>query len=136
MEFKKEIEIKCNKNDLWNLIKDYKKDPEFWHGTRSIEKIDNFYYIQFAFPGKGKMSMDIDDNNYTIKENYLKGPFTGYVIKKIDGNVKLITEWNIKLSPLLKLFNKKLQNHFETGAENALKRIKDYFELSKSNLKS
>ncbi len=137
MEFKREITINCDKNRLWDLVKDYKKRPEFWHGTRSIEKIDNFYYIQFAFPGRGKMSMEINDNNYTMREDYLKGPFTGYITTKIEdnGKIRLISEWNIKLSPSLKLFTKKLQGHFETGTEDALNRIKNYLEGT-SNVKS
>ncbi len=130
MEFKREIIINCDKGELWNLIKDYKKKPEFWHGTRSIEKIDDFYYVQFAFPGKGKMSMEVNDNNYYTKEDYLKGPFTGYIITKIEDNndIKLISEWNIKLSPSLILFTKRLQKHFQTGTEDALNRIKNYLE--------
>ena len=44
--------------------------------------------------------------------------------------VKIVSVWNIKLSPMLRAFSNKLQGHFEQGTEDALKRIKDYFESS------
>jgi hypothetical protein len=131
MEFQKEIEINASKKDIWELITDYKKIPEYWHGTRSIEKDGNYYMVQFAFPGKGKMELETDNKNFTETEKYLNGPFTGEKITRLDGEnpVKLVSIWNIKLSAVLRIFSKKLQGHFEQGTEDALKRIKDHFEL-------
>ncbi len=130
MEFKKEINIMSNKENIWELINDYSKIPEFWHGTRSIEKVGDTYIVQFAFPGKAKMKLGRDDGNFQLTENYLKGPFTGKKITILEGNnpVKIISSWNIKLSPMLKLFSGKLQKHFEQGTDDALKRIKNHFE--------
>jgi len=130
MEFQKEIEVNSSKKDIWKLVKDYKKIPEFWHGTRSIEKEGNYYMVQFAFPGKGKMELESNEDNFTLNEKYIKGPFTGEKITRLEGDnpVKIVSYWNIKLSPMLRAFSKKLQGHFEQGTEDALKRIKDYFE--------
>ncbi|WP_337860849.1 SRPBCC family protein [Ferroplasma sp.] len=130
MEFQKEIEVNSSKDAVWDLIIDYKKIPEYWHGTRSIEKDGDYYMVQFAFPGKGKMELETDDKNFTITEKYIKGPFTGEKITRLEGQspLKIISIWNIKLSPLLRAFSKKLQGHFEQGTEDALKRIKDHFE--------
>lgn len=132
MEFKKEIEVNSDREDIWELIKDYKRIPEFWHGTRSIEKEGNYYMVQFAFPGKGKMQLKEDEDNFILRENYLKGPFTGEKTTQLYGNdpVKIVSVWNIKLSPMLRAFSNKLQGHFEQGTEDALKRIKDYLESS------
>ncbi|WMT54101.1 hypothetical protein [Ferroplasma acidiphilum] len=132
MEFKKEIEVNSDREDIWELIKDYKRIPEFWHGTRSIEKEGNYYMVQFAFPGKGKMQLKEDEDNFILSENYLKGPFTGEKTTQLYGTdpVKIVSVWNIKLSPMLRAFSNKLQGHFEQGTEDALKRIKDYFESS------
>ena len=47
---------------------------------------------------------------------------------KDNDPVKIVSYWNIKLSPMLRAFSKKLQGHFEQGTEDALKRIKDHFE--------
>jgi hypothetical protein len=130
MEFHKEIEVNSRRDLIWELIKDYKKIPEFWHGTRSIEKEGDFYIVQFAFPGKGKMNLESDDKNFVLREKYIKGPFTGEKLTKLEGEnpVKIVSEWDIKLSPMLRAFSKKLQGHFEQGTEDALKRIKDHFE--------
>lgn len=130
MEFKREIEVNSDKGRVWELINDYKRIPEFWHGTRSIEKDGDTYLVQFAFPGKGKMRLEKDDANFRLIEKYLKGPFTGEKITNLEGNnpVKIVSIWNIKLSPILRAFSNKLQGHFEQGTEDALKRIKDYFE--------
>ncbi len=130
MEFQKEIDVNSSKKDIWELVKDYKKIPEFWHGTRSIEKEGNYYMVQFAFPGKGKMELELNEDNFTLNEKYIKGPFTGEKITRLEGDnpVKIVSYWNIKLSPMLRAFSKKLQGHFEQGTEDALKRIKDHFE--------
>jgi hypothetical protein len=130
MEFQKEIEINSSKTGIWELVNDYKKIPEFWHGTRSIEKEGNYYMVQFAFPGKGKMELESNEDNFTLNEKYVKGPFTGEKITRLEGDnpVKIVSYWNIKLSPMLRAFSKKLQGHFEQGTEDALKRIKDHFE--------
>ncbi len=130
MEFKREIEVNSDKGRIWELINNYKRIPEFWHGTRSIEKDGDMYLVQFAFPGKGKMRLEKDDANFRLIEKYLKGPFTGEKITNLEGNnpVKIVSIWSIKLSPMLRAFSNKLQGHFEQGTEDALKRIKDYFE--------
>ena len=88
--------------------------------------------VQFAFPGKGKMQLKEDEDNFILSENYLKGPFTGEKTTQLYGTdpVKIVSVWNIKLSPMLRAFSNKLQGHFEQGTEDALKRIKDYFESS------
>jgi Uncharacterized conserved protein len=108
MEFKKTIEIDSDKEDVWELIKDYKRIPEFWHGTRSIEKDGSYYMVQFAFPGKGKMQLKEDKDNFILTENYIKGPFTGEKTTEVSGtnSVKVVSEWNIKLSPMLRAFSK------------------------------
>ena len=130
MEFKREISVKTCKENIWDLINDYSKIPEFWHGTRSIEKTGDIYIVQFAFPGKARMKLERDNDNFTLTEKYLKGPFTGEKITILNGNnpVKIISQWNIKLSAMLRPFSGKLQGHFEQGTEDALKRIKDHFE--------
>ncbi len=130
MEFKKEISIDCDKVKLWELVTDLGRVPEFWHGTRSIENKGSYYEVQFAFPGKGKMKPVLDREKFVMEEIYSGGPFKGTKITKLVGDspVKLISEWNIKLSIMLRPMGSKLQEHFESGTENALERMKSYLE--------
>ena len=130
MEFKREIMIMSDKDKIWELLSDYKRIPEFWHGTRSIEKTGDTYKVQFAFPGKATMELEEDSNNFTLTEKYLKGPFTGTKTTRLEGSdpVKMQSIWNIKLSPMLRVFSGKLQGHFQEGTEDALLRIKNYLE--------
>ncbi len=132
IRFKKTIEINSDIEKIWNIISDISKIPEFWHGTREVNKInDNEYMVRFAFPQKGWVSFASSRENYSLTENYLSGPFKGFTKNSIfqkNGKTVLATEWNIKLSPLLALFSPKLTNHFEAGAENALDRIKKFSE--------
>lgn len=130
MEFRKEIDVMTDREQVWELLKDYKRIPEFWYGTRSIEKTGDTYKVQFAFPGKAIMKLEEDGNNFVLMEKYLKGPFTGTKTIRLEGSnpVKIQSIWNIKLSPMLRAFSGKLQGHFQQGTEDALLRIKNYLE--------
>ncbi|MEM0140284.1 MAG: SRPBCC family protein, partial [Ferroplasma sp.] len=132
MKFHKEIDINCEREKLWKLIINFDRVPEFWHGTRRIEPHGEYYEVQFAFPGKGKMYPIINNKDFTLQEVYRGGPFKGTKTAQISGSdiLTLTSEWNIKLTTILVPFQFKLQQHFEKGTEEALERIKKYMEAS------
>ncbi|KQB36291.1 MULTISPECIES: hypothetical protein [Acidiplasma] len=132
LKFARSIEINSKPDVIYKVITDIPRIPDFWHGTREINKIgENRYDVKFAFPSRAVSTFEFDRNSFIFIQNYIKGPFTGYTKNtiKYDGNKSILTtEWNIKLGPSLILFSRRLQGHFESGAENALKRIKEFVE--------
>ncbi|SMD31074.1 SRPBCC family protein [Picrophilus oshimae] len=127
MEFKKSIDID-DPDRIWSIIKDIDRIPEFWHGTSSITKSGDSYIIKFAFGGTGKVRFRIDDERMAVYEEYLKGPIRGYTLNRIiKNNDKYYLEsiWNVRLSFIYSILSSRVQRHFESGTENALKRIKN-----------
>ncbi|MFP3198152.1 MAG: SRPBCC family protein, partial [Sulfolobaceae archaeon] len=60
-EICKEID---DREKVWDVVKDVKKIPEFWKGTRelNVEETSQGVYegdVRFAFPSKGKVKIEI-----------------------------------------------------------------------------
>ncbi len=134
VRFSCEQTSKATPEDLWRIISEWKRVPEFWKGTRDLEELnDGTFRVKFAFPGTGTMKIELDKPGLTVTEDYLKGPFRGEkttTITNDDGISKLKTEWNVKLSPTLMFGRSSIEKHFKEGTENALKRISDASESS------
>ncbi|MEM0174396.1 MAG: SRPBCC family protein [Sulfolobaceae archaeon] len=114
-----------DKEKVWNIVKDIRRIPEFWKGTRELNvvEVEHGVYegeIKFAFPSKGKVRIEVLENKVVI--NYLKGPVLGKHEIYIEGD-KICSSWNVKLSFPFNLREKWTAEHFKSGAVHALERI-------------
>lgn len=123
---------KAEPEQIWDIISQWKRVPEFWKGTRELNPQENeTFQVRFAFPGTGVMRIELDKPGLTVREDYLKGPFKGFKTTSVttdDGVSKLKTEWNVKLSPALMFGRSSIEKHFKEGTVNALKRISEASE--------
>lgn len=112
---------------IWELVKDVSLIPEFWKGTRQlnvVEKSNGVYEgeVKFAFPSKGKIRIEIDEEKKTLKMIYLSGPIKGLNTITV-GESTICSQWNVKLTFPFNLRSNWIKDHFMSGTEHALERI-------------
>lgn len=119
---------------LWKIISDVDRDPEYWHGTKSIKNIKKEANII-------ERNITISFRNYICKEiitldqisknkiyiEIVKGPIQGkktITLEKIQTNITRITvEWDIHLTGTMRLFTIFIKKHILKGTKEALVRI-------------
>ncbi|WP_054841844.1 polyketide cyclase [Vulcanisaeta distributa] len=128
------VSRKVNPGDLervWQVLSDVRNMPRYWRGGhREVEilsKDGNTYMvrIRFAFPGPGNEGVariEVHDLEKIVLINYLNGPIRGYVRNYISGN-QLISQWDVRISPLFLVMKPWIRKHFMSGTINALTRI-------------
>ncbi|BCU67072.1 hypothetical protein HS7_05090 [Sulfolobales archaeon HS-7] len=124
VSFKVSMNYDGEMNKVWEIVSDVQAAPKYWKGIRNLDVIkkDNVYEgeIRFAFPSSGKIKIVIYD--YVEQWNFLSGAFTGVNTVSVLPN-EVVSEWDIKLSPILSLFRARIESHFKLGTEHALSRI-------------
>lgn len=119
---------------LWKIISDVDRDPEYWHGTKSIKNIKKEANII-------ERNITISFRNYICKEiitldqisknkiniEIVKGPIQGkktITLEKIQTNLTRITvKWDIHLTGTMRLFTMFIKKHILKGTKEALVRI-------------
>ena len=127
----KEVDL-GSADKVWRVLSDVEAMPRYWRGHREVRVLSrdgNTYMvrIKFAFPGPGNggiARIEVHEKERTVLINYLKGPIKGYVRNYVDSNT-LVSQWDIKITPLLLIMKPWIRKHFMNGAINALKRIID-----------
>ena len=114
-----------DKEKVLSIIKDVKRMPEFWKGTRELNVVEvgqGVYEgeVKFAFPSKGKVRIEVLENKVVV--NYLKGPVIGKHEIYVEGD-KICSSWNVRLSFPFNLREKWTAEHFKSGTVHALERI-------------
>ena len=116
--------------EVWQALSDVKNMSRYWRGHREIEilSMDSNTYIvriKFAFPGpnnRGIAKIKVHNNDKLVLINYVKGPIKGYVRNYISEN-SIISQWNIRISPLFLIMKPWMKRHFMNGTSNALARM-------------
>ncbi|MBB5254327.1 SRPBCC family protein [Sulfurisphaera ohwakuensis] len=116
-----------DEDKIWEIIRDPYKIPNYWKGTRELnirEVSKNIYEgeVRFAFPAKGKVKIEVDDNSRRITISYLSGPVKGKHEIEIKDK-KICSNWNVELSLLFRFREKWTEEHFRSGTIHALERI-------------
>lgn len=116
----KELTVPLDK--VWDVVGDIDREPEFWHGTKSIRNIskkENTVERDVVISFKNSVCREIVhlDPKKRINTEILSGPIKGtktLTLTSIDGNATSITvNWEIELSGFYKLFSgiKGLRKH-------------------------
>ena len=125
-------DIPASLDSVWNVIADIDREPEFWHGTKSIRNISKKNNIverdvELAFRNSiCREIVELDPKNSVIIK-IVEGPIKGkkdITLTAIENNTTRINvEWNIRVSGLFGIFSGMIRKHMLKGTEEALERI-------------
>ena len=137
LELSKELVAPLDK--VWDIVGDLDREPEFWHGTKSIRNINkngNTVERDVVIAFKNSVCREIVqlDPKKRINTEILSGPIRGtktVTLTSINTNTtKISVNWEIELSGFYKLFSGMVRKHIHKGTEEALERI--YKKLAES----
>lgn len=125
-------ELDASLDKVWDIVGDIDREPEFWHGTKSIRNIskkENTIERDVVIAFKNSVCREIVqlDPKKGINTKIVSGPIKGtktLILTSIDSNATSITvNWNIELSGFYRLFSGMIRKHIHKGTEEALERI-------------
>jgi carbon monoxide dehydrogenase subunit G len=101
-------EISAPLDDVWNLVSDVDREPEFWHGTKSVKNIRK-------------------EGNVVERETVIAGPIKGtkdIILTPIGTNeTRVEVKWDITVKGFFGLFRGIIKKHISEGTRDALNRI-------------
>ena len=120
---------------VWDIVGDLDREPEFWHGIKSIRNIckvivsREMWSLHLRIPCREIVQLDPKKG---INTEILSGTFKGtktLTLTSMDSDATSITvNWEIELSGFYKLFSAIVRNHIHKGTEEALERISKELE--------
>ena len=127
-------DVKATLDSVWNVISDIDREPEFWHGTKSIKNISKTgntieREVVIAFRNSKCREIVKLDNKKSINIDIIQGPIRGrktIILKTVkDHTTRIDVEWDIRLSGFYGIFTGMIKKHVLRGAEEALERISE-----------
>jgi len=117
-------DIQASLDSVWDVIADIDREPEFWHGTKSIKNISKTGNII-----EREVEIIELDFKKSIKVEIIEGPTKGkktIALKTIEKDTARIdVEWDIKISGRFGIFSRMIKKHILNGTEKALERISE-----------
>ena len=119
-------------SEVWKVLSDIDREPEFWHGTKSIKNIsksDNIVEREVVIAFKNSVCKETITivPMKSITTDITEGPLKGkkLVVINPDGDKASIVdvEWDIRLSGFMSIFSKMVTKHILDGTNEALNRI-------------
>lgn|SRR4029079_3096711 len=130
--FHTERKIIAPVSEVWKIISDVDREPEFWRGTKSIRNLSKAENVI-------EREVVIAFRDSTCKEKVTLEPPKSVITEIIDGPLKgkkvvqlmsvgehaciVNVEWDIKLSGFMGVLSKMVQKHILEGTNQALERI-------------
>ena len=126
--------INSSLDKLWSIISEVDKDPQYWHGTKSIKNIkkegntiERETKISFNnYSCREIITLD-EKNKNQVNIQIVEGPIHGkktITLEKIDIDLtKISVKWDIQLKGLMRLFTMMIKKHILKGTNEALERI-------------
>jgi ribosome-associated toxin RatA of RatAB toxin-antitoxin module len=128
MQFTESLKFTHTPDDVWKRASDVESIPLFWHGTKSIQVVENKpsgsldVAVRFAFGGAGKADVAIDNTNRVMTIAYYSGPFIGTQKITVEGQ-QVTASWDVKFTGFFKLVSGWNERHFRSGTVHALERL-------------
>jgi ribosome-associated toxin RatA of RatAB toxin-antitoxin module len=119
-------------SEVWKVLSDIDREPEFWHGTKSIKNIsksDNIVEREVVIAFKNSVCKETVTivPMKSITTDITEGPLKGkkVVVINRDGEKASVVdvEWDIRLSGFMGIFSKMVKKHILEGTNDALNRI-------------
>ena len=119
-------------SEVWKILADVDREPEFWHGTKSIKNIsksNNLVEREVVIAFKNSICRETVklDPMKSVTTHITEGSIKGkkVIVINPEGNdgTMVDVEWDIKLSGFMGIFSKMVKKHILQGTEDALDRI-------------
>ena len=119
-------------SEVWKVLSDIDREPEFWHGIKSIKNISksgNIVEREVVISFKNSVCKETVTivPMKSIATDITEGPLKGkkVVVINPDGNKASVVdvEWDIRLSGFMGIFSKMVKKHILEGTNDALNRI-------------
>ncbi|MGE5822749.1 MAG: type II toxin-antitoxin system RatA family toxin [Nitrososphaerota archaeon] len=119
-------------SEVWKVISDIDREPEFWHGIKSIKNISksgNIVEREVVIAFKNSICKETVTivPMKSITTDITEGPLKGkkVVVINPDGDKASVidVEWDIRLSGFMGIFSKMVKKHILEGTNDALNRI-------------
>jgi Polyketide cyclase / dehydrase and lipid transport len=133
--------IEASQDCIWNIISDVDREPEFWHGTKSIKNIrkdGNVIERESIIAFRNSICKEVITLNpkNSVKKKITDGAIIGtknIVLTPTGTNkTQVDVQWNIKVKGIFGLFRALIKKHISEGTEDALLRISNAVANSKS----
>jgi ribosome-associated toxin RatA of RatAB toxin-antitoxin module len=127
-------DVTAELDSVWDIVADIDREPEFWHGTKSIKNISRTgdiveREVVIAFRNSKCREIVKLDNKKSINVEIIQGPIRGKkkIALKTIGNhtTRIDVEWDIKMSGFYGIFTGMIKKHILKGTEEALRRISE-----------
>ena len=124
-------------SEVWKVLSDIDREPEFWHGTKSVKNIsksDNIVEREVVIAFKNSVCKETVTivRMKSITTDITEGPLKGkkVVVINPDGDKASVVdvEWDIRLSGFMGIFSKMVKKHILEGTNDALNRISKVVE--------
>jgi Polyketide cyclase / dehydrase and lipid transport len=125
-------EIFAPLDDVWNLVSDVDREPEFWHGTKSVKNIrkeGNVVERETIIAFRNAVCKEIVtlDAKNAVKKRIIDGPIIGtkdIILTPIGTNeTRVEVKWDITVKGFFGLFRGIIKKHISEGTRDALNRI-------------
>jgi len=126
-------EIEESLEQVWNIVSDVDREPEYWQGTKSIKNIKkegNVIEREVVIAFKNSTCREIVtlDPVKSVKVEIIDGPIKGtknIILNPIanNGKTRVDVQWDIKVKGFFGLFKGMIKKHISKGTEDALERI-------------
>jgi ribosome-associated toxin RatA of RatAB toxin-antitoxin module len=124
-------------SEVWKVLSDIDREPEFWHGIKSIKNISksgNIVEREVVIAFKNSVCKEtvtivpMESITTDITEGPLKGKKV-VVINRDEEKASVVdVEWDIRLSGFMGIFSKMVKKHILEGTYDALNRISEEVE--------
>ena len=117
---------------VWVTMADLDREPEFWHGTKSIKNIrtsENIVEREVVIAFRNSVCRETVslEPMKSITTQITDGPIKGKKVVVLHSEGEDLTivdvEWDIKVSGIMAIFSGIVKKHILEGTESALDRI-------------
>ena len=132
VDFRITKQIEASQDSIWNIISDVDREPEFWHGTKSIKNIrknGNLIEREAVIAFRNSICKEVITLNpkNSVEKKITDGAIIGtknIVLTPIETNkTRVDVQWNIRVKGIFGLFRGLIKKHISEGTEDALDRI-------------
>jgi carbon monoxide dehydrogenase subunit G len=119
-------------SEVWKVLSDIDREPEFWHGIKSVKNIrksGNIVEREVVIAFKNSVCKEkvtivpMKSITTDITEGPLKGKKVIVINPDGDRTSVVDVEWDIRLSGFMGIFSKMVKKHILEGTNDALNRI-------------
>lgn len=119
-------------SEVWKVLSDIDREPEFWHGIKLIKNISksgNIVEREVVIAFKNSVCKETVTivPMKSITTDITEGPLKGkkVIVINSDGDKASVVdvEWDIRLSGFMGIFSKMVKKHILEGTNDALNRI-------------